>query len=231
VSRHPGWRHAAIPTPPRPAPAVPGRGHDGFARWAPQYEDDVLSRLLAALQLGAAARLRLAAADRFLDVGCATGAAVRGAAATVALAIGVDRSAAMVRRARALAAASTSTAFVVADAEHLPFPAESFTAVLSTSALRHFDDPVCAAREMARVLRPGGRMVVADFLACGDGGRRGWDSLRRRRRAPRWDGPPRAVAQAPVVVTEVTRCPTAFGWYSTVAAVKPDTPRRWRRSH
>jgi SAM-dependent methyltransferase len=122
--------------------------------------------------------------------------------------------------------ASPSTAFAVADAGYLPFPAESFTAVLSTSALRHFDDPVCAAREMARVLRPGGRMVVADFLACGDDGRRGWDSLRRRRRAPRWDGPPRAVAQAPVVVTEVTRCPTAFGWYATVAAVKPDTPRR-----
>jgi SAM-dependent methyltransferase len=167
------------------------------------------------------ARLRLAGADRFLDVGCATGAAVRDAAATVAVAVGVDRSAAMVRRAQALAGALPAAAFVVADAGDLPFPAGSFTAVLSTTALRHFDDPARAAREMARVLRPGGRLVVADFLACGDGGRR-WDS-RRRRRPPRWDGPPQAVSHAPVVVTEVARCPTAFGWYATVSAVKPDT--------
>ena len=222
MSRHPGWRHAAVPTPPRPAPDVPDRGHDVFARWASQYEDDVLSQLLAALQHRATARLRLAGADQFLDVGCATGAAVRDAAATVALAVGVDRSAAMVRRARTLAGALQGTAFVVADAGHLPFPAGSFTAVLSTSALRHFGDPAWAVREMARVLRPGGRMVVADFLACGDSDRRGWDSRRRRRRASRWDGPPRAVAQAPVVVTEVARCPTAFGWYSTVSAFKPE---------
>jgi ubiquinone/menaquinone biosynthesis C-methylase UbiE len=220
LSRHPGWHHAAVPTPPRPAPAEPG--HDQFARWAPQYEDDVLSQLLTALQHRAAARLRLAGADRFLDVGCATGAAVRAAAATVALAVGVDRSAAMVRRARTLAGALPATDFVVADAGDLPFPAGSFTAVLSTTALRHFDDPARAAREMARVLRPGGRMVVADFLACGDSGPHRWDSRRRRRRTPRWDGPPQAVSQAPVVVTEVARCPTAFGWYATVSAVKPE---------
>jgi hypothetical protein len=60
--------------------------------------------------------------------------------------------------------------------------------------------------------------VVADFLAPGDSDRRG----RRRRRAPRWTGPQQALAEAPVVVTEVVRCSTPFGWYATVSAVKPE---------
>src|SRR6266508_3839758 len=126
-------------------------GDDRFAGWAQQYEHDVLSRPLTVLQLRAAARLRLTATDRFLDVGCATGAAVRDASATVRLAVGVDRCAAMVWRARALAEALPGTAFVVADAEQLPFPATTFTAVLSTTTLRHVADPARAVREMARV--------------------------------------------------------------------------------
>jgi ubiquinone/menaquinone biosynthesis C-methylase UbiE len=201
--------------------AEPGtRCQDRFAGWAQQYEQDVLSRLLTALQLGAAARLRLTADDRFLDVGCATGAAVRDAAATVRLAAGVDRSAAMVRRARVLAGAQPGTVFAVADAEGLPFPSATFTAVLSTSALRHFGDPVRAVGEMARVVRPGGRIVVADFLACGSGGRRRWISPGRRGRESRWIAPLRAVSAAPVGVTAVVRCSTAFGFYEIVSAAR-----------
>jgi ubiquinone/menaquinone biosynthesis C-methylase UbiE len=199
------------------------RRHDRFARWAPWYEDEPLSRRLSVLQCRAADRLRLAAADRFLDVGCATGAAVRSASATVELAVGVDRSAAMVRRARALATALPGTAFVVADAEELPFPVASFTAVLCTTALRHFTDPTRAVREMARVLRPGGRIVVADFVVGGDDlDRRWWHSLRHPRRAPRRGGPGQAVSAAEIVVTDVVRCLTTVGRYETVSAVKPE---------
>jgi len=208
---------------------------DRFAGWARQYEHDVLSRLLTMLQLRAAARLRLTAGDRFLDVGCATGAAVRDASATVRLAVGVDRSAAMVRRAGELAEALPGTAFVVADAEQLPFPATTFTAVLSTTTLRHVADPARAVREMARVLLPGGRIVVADFVACGDGGdRRWWNGPRRPERASRWVDPLQVVSTAPVGVNEVTRFATAFGCYAIVSAAKPEVPgpaddRRWSR--
>jgi SAM-dependent methyltransferase len=198
---------------------------DRFAGWARQYEQDVLSRLLTILQLRAAARLRLTASDRFLDVGCATGAAVRDASATVRLAVGVDCSAAMVQRARTLATALPDTAFVVADAEQLPFPAATFTAVLSTCTLRHFGDPTAAVREMARVLRRGGRIVVADFVACGTTrDRRWWDGRRQTERAPRWVDPRQAVSSAPIGVTDVVRCSTAFGWYTVVSAAKPDVP-------
>lgn len=203
-------------------PAFAPRRQDRFAAWAQQYEQDALSRLLTVLQLRAAARLRLTATDWFLDVGCATGAAVRAASAAVRLAVGVDCSAAMVRRASALAGALPGTSFAVADAEQLPFPAGTFTAVLSTSTLRHFGDPAGAAREMARVLRPGGRIVVADFLACGDRpDRRWWSGLRQPERAARWVGPLQAMSAAPLRVTKLVRCSTAFGYYAIVVAAKP----------
>jgi SAM-dependent methyltransferase len=213
-----------VPTPSYEDVPVP-RPVDGFARWAQQYEQDVLSRLLTGLQLRAAARLHLTATDRFLDVGCATGAAVRHASAMVRLAVGVDRSAAMAARARELAAGLPRTVFVVADAEELPFPAATFTAVLSTSTLRHFSDPIRAAGEMARVLRPGGRVVVADFVACGDQqDRRPWSGLRQPERAPRWAGPLQTLSAAPVLVTEVVRYSTAFGFYAIVSAGRPEYP-------
>jgi SAM-dependent methyltransferase len=198
---------------------------DKFTGWAQQYEHDALSRLLTALQLRAAGRLRLNAADRFLDVGCATGAAVRGASATVSLAAGIDRSAAMVHRARVCARALPNAVFLLADAERLPFPAATFTAVLSTATLRHFSDPVGAVREMARVARPGGRIVVADFLPCGASRRRrSWNGLGRPEREARWVDPLQAVSAAPVGVTEVVRYSTAFGYYAIVSAAKPDSP-------
>jgi SAM-dependent methyltransferase len=199
--------------------------HDRFAGWAQRYEQDALSRLLTTLQLRAAGRLRLSAADRFLDVGCATGAAVRAASATVRLAAGIDRSAAMVHRARARARALPNAMFLLADAEQLPFPAATFTAVLSTATLRHFGDPERAVREMVRVVRPGGRIVVADFLACGASSeRRLWNGLGRPGREARWVDPLQAISAAPIGVTEVVRYSTAFGYYAIVSAAKPDSP-------
>jgi ubiquinone/menaquinone biosynthesis C-methylase UbiE len=147
----------------REATSAPRR-RDRFAQWAPHYENgEVMSRLLSELQVRAAARLRLASDDVFLDVGCATGPAVRAASATVELALGVDSSAAMIQRARALAAALPRAAFVVADAQQLPFPTATFSAILCSTALRHFTDATRAAAEMVRVLTPAGRIVVADF--------------------------------------------------------------------
>ena len=196
---------------------------DRFARWAPQYENgEVLSRLLADLQARAANKLHLTADDRFLDVGCATGAAVRAAAATVRLALGVDRSAAMVQQARALAAALPRAAFAVADAQQLPVPPASFSAVLCSTARRHFTDPAGADREMVRVLTPAGRIVVADFLEPGQQrGRRWWRGLHPTAAWRRAD-PLRPAPATGVVVTGVTWHGTPLGPYVVVVAVKPE---------
>lgn len=53
--------------------------------------------------------------------------------------------------------------FVVADAMALPFADESFDAVTISFGLRNVQDPDAALREMLRVTRPGGRLVVCEF--------------------------------------------------------------------
>src|ERR1044072_2560941 len=51
---------------------------------------------------------------------------------------------------------------VAADAFHLPFANDSFDAVTVTFGLRNMDDTVAALREMCRVVRPGGRLVICE---------------------------------------------------------------------
>jgi SAM-dependent methyltransferase len=124
-----------------------------FDRWASRYERDLVSRWIETLQRTALETLALEPGDALLDVGCGTGAAVRAAAGTVQRAVGVDLSSGMVARGRELREA---------DAEALPFEDDAFTAVLCTTSLHHYPHPERAIAEMARVVAPGGRVVVAD---------------------------------------------------------------------
>lgn len=57
----------------------------------------------------------------------------------------------------------TRCGFVRCNAEHLPFPGGRFDRVIIGFGLRNVTDQEAALREMARVLRPGGRMVVLEF--------------------------------------------------------------------
>ena len=53
--------------------------------------------------------------------------------------------------------------FVGADAQHLPFATDSFDAAVISFGLRNVQEPRLALEEMARVVRPGGRIVVCEF--------------------------------------------------------------------
>lgn len=136
-----------------------------FDRWSRGYEHDRVSRWLQNLQLEALSVLELGPDDRLLDVGCGTGAAVRAAAPIVAHAVGVDLSPGMIGRARELAGATANVEFHVADAEALPFDDATFTTLLCTTSFHHYPDPAGAVGEMARVLTPGGRIVIADMVS------------------------------------------------------------------
>lgn len=99
--------------------------------------------------------------DSVLDVACGTGVLARAAAQVVGppgAVAGTDINPAMLAVAARLAPEITWRA---APAEALPFPDHSFDRVVSQFGLMFFADQAAALREMARVLRPGGRMAVA----------------------------------------------------------------------
>ncbi len=101
-----------------------------------------------------------------LDVGCGTGADVLALAHLLGeggRAVGVDASEAMVAEARRRASAARSPAdFRVGDAHALDFPDASFHGCRADRVFQYLEDPRRALGEMARVARPGGRVVVLD---------------------------------------------------------------------
>lgn len=97
-----------------------------------------------------------------LDVGSGPGnvtAALGRAAGPGGLALGVDISEPMLARA-VRAEAGPQVGFIRADAQRLPFRDGVFDAVVSIAMLQLIPDPPTAVAEMARVLRPDGRMAV-----------------------------------------------------------------------
>jgi ubiquinone/menaquinone biosynthesis C-methylase UbiE len=137
-----------------------------FDRRAASYESGFTSRWRDPVQRGSLAALDLTAEDRVLDVGCGTGAASRAAAELAGTVVGIDLSPQMIRQAVRLADRIENVHFEVADVEKLPFGDHEFTSVLCSNSFHHYPDPLRATREMARVLAPGGRLVIGD--ACAD---------------------------------------------------------------
>lgn len=104
---------------------------------------------------------------RLLDIGTGTGRLLELLAPRVRSAIGVDASKAMLALARArLARALCSQCAVrLADMYRLPFPDASFDVAVVQMVLHYAEDPAQVVAEAARVLRPGGRLVVVDLAA------------------------------------------------------------------
>jgi demethylmenaquinone methyltransferase/2-methoxy-6-polyprenyl-1,4-benzoquinol methylase len=104
--------------------------------------------------------LDLKPGDRVLDLGAGTGVSTAELARSGAYAVGADLSLGMLRAGHA---SRPAVPLLAADALRLPFPDATFDAVTISFALRNIVDPDAALREMARVTRPGGRLVVCEF--------------------------------------------------------------------
>ena len=101
---------------------------------------------------------------RILDIGCGSGTLAKRLTEDGAAVTGVDPGAAALAQARA---AVPGARFEAASGEALPFPDDSFDGAVLLNALHHVPDPAAALAEAARVLVPGGRLVVVEPLAAG----------------------------------------------------------------
>ena len=137
--------------------------HESWVRSAPGWvagmaRGDVnRTRLLDAPMLRLAGDVR---GQRALDVGCGEGRFCRMLAERGAEAVGLDPTPPLMEAARRLHPEGT---YVEARAEALPFPDASFDLVVSYLVLIDVADFRAAIWEMARVLRPGGRLLVANL--------------------------------------------------------------------
>ena len=107
---------------------------------------------------------RLAPGTTLLDVGCGIGGSSRILARDYQFDVtGVTISPEQVKRAQQLTPAGVTAQFKVDDAMALSFPDASFDVVWSVEAGPHMPDKARFARELMRVLKPGGILVVADW--------------------------------------------------------------------
>lgn len=132
-----------------------------FDSVAPRYDftNDVLSAGQDRLWRRAVSR-QLAArpGERILDLAAGTGSSTLPLARTGASVVACDFSLGMLRRARLRGLAA-----VAGDALRLPFADAVFDAVTASFGLRNLTVPEAGLAELARVTRPGGRLVLCEF--------------------------------------------------------------------
>jgi demethylmenaquinone methyltransferase/2-methoxy-6-polyprenyl-1,4-benzoquinol methylase len=140
-----------------------------FDRIAPRY--DLLNRAMTAgldgrWRQAAAAAADVAAGDRALDVCTGTGdlaLALADRVTTSGEVVGVDFAERMLERARQKAEGRPGVRFEAADALALPFGDDAFDAAAVAFGIRNVDDLDRGIAEMARVVRPGGRVVILEI--------------------------------------------------------------------
>jgi ArsR family transcriptional regulator len=135
------------------------------------------------------------------DLGCGTGAVAAELAPRVRRVIAVDQSAEMLRAARRRVGKLRNVEIHEARLEALPVADGACDAALLVLVLSYLEDPAAALREAARILRPGGRLVVVEAARHGD------EALRRRmgQRSPGLDPAALAALFPPGVADVRTR--------------------------
>jgi ArsR family transcriptional regulator len=146
-------------------------GRNFFDEVGPEW--DALRRVFGDEVLRARATTHLVAPGlKIADVGTGTGILALELAALGLDVVGIDRSEAMLETARAKWAAFSRTRshlgsvrFEFADAHALPLEDESVDAAIAHMVLHSLEEPERAVAEMARVVRPGGNVILIDFVA------------------------------------------------------------------
>jgi malonyl-CoA O-methyltransferase len=142
---------------------------EGYRRWAPTYAEETA---ISFLETGLVDAMTPPLAGlRLLDAGCGTGRRLAGSGA--ALAVGVDASAAMLDAGIGRGDVREGLRTMVGDVRELPLPDAAFDIVWCRLVIGHLPSCEQAYRELARVVRAGGAVIVSDFhSAAYDAGHR-----------------------------------------------------------
>lgn len=161
-----------MPTPPNPAPSAPAFSLEAVkARQQQTWSSGdfaVIGTMIHASAEALVTAADLAAGWKVLDVATGSGNAALAAARCGCEVVGLDYVPALLARGRERAAAERlAVTFVEGDAERMPFGDASFDAVLSIYGVMFAPDAPRAARELLRVVRPGGRIALANWTPQG----------------------------------------------------------------
>lgn len=140
-------------------------GYEGMSA-AAVYEAGVVTGIFSEWTPALVATAKAAAGERALDLACGTGAVTRAVSRALGpggSVVATDVSGAMLEVARdtPLPEGAAPVEWVEASAVDLPLPDADFDLVLCQQGLQFFPDKQAAAHEMARVLRPGGRLGLS----------------------------------------------------------------------
>jgi len=110
------------------------------------------------------------AEDEVLDVACGSGNLAIPIAPRVRHVTAIDLTPAMIEQGKARQADKgiANIDWIVGDVDPLPFADASFSLVMCSAAIHHFERPAAVFREMARVCRPGGRIAIKDMAFPAD---------------------------------------------------------------
>lgn len=146
-----------------------------YARWAPVYD------LVFGKVFDAGRKASIAAAERvggrILEVGVGTGISLPDYARTNRL-VGIDISAPMLRKAQERVAQHGLTnvdALAVMDAKHLAFPDNAFDVIVAQYVITAVPDPEATLDEFARVLKPGGEIILVNHIGAEGGPRKAFE--------------------------------------------------------
>lgn len=159
---------------------IPGLGPEAYIDWRASDIGTITERLERRLIFELLGDVN---GREMLDIGCGDGALAVALGQRGAKVAAVDASEAMVDAARSRAAEQgAEVRFQVATADRLPFPDGSCDIVVAVTVLCFVDDAAPIFREIARVLRPGGRLVIGELGK--------WSIWAAQRRIRAWLGSP-----------------------------------------
>lgn len=198
--------------------------HDRYAKFASGY-DAHWARFSARTHAHVLARLSQdLTGKRLLDLSCGTGSLIERMLAchpTVASIVGVEVSASMLRQARARLAVplrSRQVALVQQRPDALDFRPGAFDIVVCANTFHYFREPQAMLREIYRVVRPGGLLILEDYAKDGP-------LARYFEWAIRWYDP---AHQRAYTLAEADRLLAAAGWPRATYGAKFRIDALWR---